>query len=229
MHAPPRLLALGDTAFTVEFAVQPSADIQARVLGFAAALAESKGAGKLPGVIEWVPTFRSVTVHFDPDDCDRRGLAACLEALAAEGRRATGSGREWVIPVCFEGEFAPDLDAVAVARGLSREAVIAQLTATEFTVCMLGFLPGFPYLNGLPASLEMPRLATPRQRVPAGSVAIAGRMGAIYPWDSPGGWRLMGRTSVTLFDVSRAERPALFAPGDRVRWQAVGPEALAVS
>ncbi len=233
MHPPPRLFALGDAAFTVEFG-PPQArdvppDIQARVLGFAAGLAELQAAGGLPGVIEWVPTFRSVTVHFDPDRCLHRHLADRLQALAAEGRQATDSGRKWTIPVCFDGEFAPDLDAVAVACGLSREAVIAQLTATEFTVRMLGFLPGFPYLSGLPASLEMPRLATPRPRVPAGSVAIAGRMGAIYPWDSPGGWRLVGRSPVTLFDATRADHPALFAPGDRVRWQAVGLEALAAS
>ncbi|MCK6393535.1 5-oxoprolinase subunit PxpB [Zoogloea sp.] len=231
MHPQPRLLALGDAAFTVEFgepaARQITPDIQARVLGLAAALAELHAAGELPGVIEWVPAFRSVTVHFDPDRCPPRHLATRLQALAAEGRQATGSGREWTIPVCFEGDFAPDLDAVAAARGLSREAVVAQLIATEFIVCMLGFLPGFPYLDGLPASLEMPRLATPRPRVPAGSVAIAGRMGAIYPWDSPGGWRLVGRSPVSLFDAHRAERPALFAPGDRVRWQAVGADALA--
>lgn len=231
MLSKPRLLALGDAAFTVEFGPSQARDvpldIQAQVLGFAAGLAELQAAGGMPGVIEWVPTFRSVTVHFDPDCCLPQHLATRLQALAAEGRQATGSGREWTIPVCFDGELAPDLDAVATARGLSREAVIAQLTATEFTVRMLGFLPGFPYLGGLPASLEMPRLATPRPRVPAGSVAIAGRMGAIYPWDSPGGWHLVGRSPVTLFDAARADRPALFAPGDRVRWQCVGPEALA--
>ena len=104
--------------------------------------------------------------------------------------------------------------------------MIALLTATEFSVYMLGFLPGFPYLGGLPAVLEMPRLATPRSRVPAGSVAIAGRMCAVYPWHSPGGWRLVGRTGARLFDATQAARPALLAPGDRVRWQAVAREAL---
>ena len=103
--------------------------------------------------------------------------------------------------------------------------MIERLTATEFSVYMLGFLPGFAYLGGLPAALEMPRLATPRTRVPAGSLAIAGRMAAIYPWDSPGGWRLVGRTGVALFDAGSATRPALLAPGDRVCFRAVGRDA----
>ena len=105
--------------------------------------------------------------------------------------------------------------------------MIERLTATEFSVYMLGFLPGFAYLGGLPAALEMPRLATPRTRVPAGSLAIAGRMAAIYPWDSPGGWRLVGRTGVGLFDAGNATRPALLAAGDRVRFRAVASLAEA--
>ena len=105
--------------------------------------------------------------------------------------------------------------------------MIERLCATEFSAYMLGFLPGFAYLGGLPAALEMPRLATPRPRVPAGSLAIAGRMAAIYPWDSPGGWRLLGRTGVGLFDAGNAARPALLAPGDRVCFRAVASLAEA--
>ena len=219
----PRLLALGDAAFTVEFGGGIAPEIHARVLGFAAALAEAA----LPGVIEWVPAFRSVTVHVDPDRVAPEGLAADLLALAREGREATASGRRRVVPVCFDDEFAPDLPDVAAHCGLAREAVIERLCATEFSAYMLGFLPGFAYLGGLPAALEMPRLATPRPRVPAGSLAIAGRMAAIYPWDSPGGWRLLGRTGVALFDAGNAARPALLAPGDRVCFRAVASLAEA--
>ena len=214
----PRLLALGDAAFTVEFGDGIAPETHARVLGFAAALDTLVADGRLPGVIERVPTFRSVTVHFDPDRAD--------SGVPGEGRRAATSGRLWTLPVCFDDDLAPDLADVAARAGLTREAVIALLTATEFSVYMLGFLPGFPYLGGLPAVLEMPRLATPRSRVPAGSVAIAGRMCAVYPWHSPGGWRLVGRTGARLFDTTQAARPALLAPGDRVRWQAVAREAL---
>ena len=220
----PRLLPLGDAAFTVEFGDTIAPDIHGRVLGFAGALAAL--AERHPGIVEWVPTFRSVTVHFDPERVDGGLLGAELLALAGEGRCATVGGRLWTLPVCFDADFAPDLADVARACGMAREAVVDVLTATEFTVYMLGFLPGFPYLGGLPAALELPRLATPRLRVPAGSVAIAGRMCAVYPWDSPGGWRLVGRTGTRLFDPANAARPALLAPGDRVRWQAVGREAV---
>ena len=219
----PRLLALGDAAFSVEFGSAIAPDTHARALGFAAALADCG----LPGVIELVPGFRSVTVHFDPDRVDPQRLAADLLALARAGHEAAASGRRWVIPVCFDAELAPDLPDVAAHHGLSCEAVVELLTATEFSVYMLGFLPGFAYLGGLPAALEMPRLATPRTCVPAGSLAIAGRMAAIYPWDSPGGWRLVGRTGVGLFDAGSSARPALLAPGDRVCFRAVASLAEA--
>jgi KipI family sensor histidine kinase inhibitor len=217
----PRLLALGDAAFSVEFGSAIAPEIHARVLGFAAAVADCS----IPGVIELVPAFRSVTVHFDPDHLDPQRLAVDLLALAHAGHEATASGRRWVIPVCFDDDLAPDLPDVAAHCGLDREAVVERLTTTEFSVYMLGFLPGFAYLGGLPAALEMPRLATPRTRVPAGSLAIAGRMAAVYPWDSPGGWRLVGRTGVALFDARNAARPALLAPGDRVCFRAVGRDA----
>jgi len=220
----PRVLPLGDAAFTVEFGDTIAPGIERQVRGFAAGLTAL--AGRHPGIVEWVPTFRSVTVHFDPDRVDPARLADDLLALAGEGRSVTASGPLRTLPVCFDADCAPDLADVAAAAGLSRDNVVGLLSSTEFTVCMLGFLPGFPYLGGLPAILTMPRLVTPRLRVPAGSVAIAGGMAAVYPWDSPGGWRLVGRTGSRLFDAADPQRPALLAPGDRVRWQAVGRDAI---
>lgn len=222
--APVRLHPLGDAAVTVEFGRVIDPAIHARVLGLAEALPAL--AERHPGIVEWVPTFRSLTLHFDPDSTNAAALFADLQALADAGRCATAHGQVWTLPVCFDADCAPDLDEVAATRGLTREAAIELLCATEFPVFMLGFLPGFPYLGGLPAALEMPRLATPRLKVPAGSVAIAGRMAAVYPWDSPGGWRLVGRTGVRLFDPTKPDRPALLAPGDRVRWQNSGRAAL---
>lgn len=221
----PRVLPLGDAAFTVEFGQVIDPLIQARVLGLATLLAAARDTGELAGVIEWVPTFRSLTVHFDPDHLDATALANTLLQLAGQAHSALQEGRRWQVPVCFGGEAGPDLDAVAQACRLSPAVLVQRLTASEFTVCMLGFLPGFPYLSGLPAELALPRRATPRTRVPAGSVAIAGGMAAIYPWESPGGWHLLGRSAWPLFDPRRAE-PALFAPGDRIRWVAVTPDAL---
>lgn len=222
LNLPPRLLSLGDSAWTVEFGAEIDPLIHGRVLGFCSLLDTLSDDGRLSGVVEWVPTFRSVTVHFDPLQADATSLGEQLLALAGQSGSLSAAGCRWSIPVCFEAEYAPDLADVAASRGISPDAVIEQMTATVFSVYMLGFLPGFPYLGGLPASLEMPRLATPRKVVPARSIAIAGRMCAAYPWESPGGWRLLGRTPVRLFDPDNHRRPALLAPGDEVVWRPVG-------
>ncbi|MEO7954449.1 MAG: 5-oxoprolinase subunit PxpB [Polaromonas sp.] len=220
-----RLLPLGDAALTVEFGSVIEPSIHARVLGFASALQKLAASGQLAGVIEWVPTFRSVTVYFDPDRLNGDALADKLLALARTSTSLTAAGAHWRIPVCFDAGFAPDLDELAAAKAMTRERVVELMTQTVFSVYMLGFQPGFSYLGGLPEVLEMPRLASPRKRVPAGSVAVAQRMCAAYPWESPGGWRLLGRTPVPLFDAANGERPALLAPGDQVQWQAVDRDA----
>ncbi len=221
-----RVLPLGDAALTVEFGSDIAPEIHDRVMGFAGALDELAGSSEFEALIEWVPTFRSVTVYFDPDQVDPRRLSRRLAGLAQRSGARRIAGARWRIPVCFDAEFAPDLDELAAARGTTRAHAIELMTQTSFRVYMLGFQPGFAYMGGLPEALEMPRLASPRKRVPAGSVAVAQRMCAAYPWDSPGGWRLLGRTPVRLFDPAHAERPALFAPGDEVRWHAVDRAAF---
>ncbi|MDE2055050.1 MAG: 5-oxoprolinase subunit PxpB, partial [Xanthomonadaceae bacterium] len=130
------------------------------------------------------------------------------------------------IPLCYGGEYGPDLDAVAVHARLPRGDVIARHTATEYAVAMLGFAPGFPYLLGLDPALQVPRRTTPRTRVPAGSVAIGGAQTGIYPRELPGGWHLIGRTPLALFDPAR-EPPCLLAPGDRVRFRAIEADEFA--
>ena len=224
-----RLLWLGDAALTVEFGSVADPLIHARVLGLASAIEASIAKGQMDGVVEWLPTLRSVTVYFDPDRIDGETLAADLEELARGSGSLTGEGICWRLPVCFESEFAPDLDELAATKAVSRERVIELMTQTVFHVYMLGFQPGFGFMGGLPEVLEMPRLASARKRVPAGSIGVAQRLCSVYPWDSPGGWRLLGRTPVPLFDATDANRPALLAPGDQVLWYAVdrdGYEAL---
>ena len=213
----PRLLPLGDAAWTVEFGEAIDPALHARVMGFARALERAA----LPAVIESVPTFRSCTVHFDPLAENADALGARLLEIAASAPAAALAGRRWRIPVLFGGAAGPDLAALAQHAGLSEAAVVARLTAAPFRVYMLGFMPGFPYMGGLPAKLAMPRLATPRLSVPARSLAVTGALCAIYPVASPGGWRLLGRTPLELFDPADAAAPALFAPGDEVMWQAI--------
>ncbi|MBS1228436.1 MAG: pxpB [Proteobacteria bacterium] len=219
----PRLLPLGDTAWTLEFGDKIDPALHARVLGLAGALALARESGdaQFVAVVDVVPTFRSLTVHYNPLLADGERLGEDLLHLAESAGSASQVGRQWVIPVCFDEEFAPDLDDLAKAKGLSRDAVIALMTGASFQVYMIGFMPGFPYMGGLPAELEVPRLASPRKAVPARSLAIAGAMCSVYPWESPGGWRLLGRTPVPMFAASEVDSPSLLASGDRVRWQSI--------
>lgn len=220
----PRLLALGDTAWTVEYGDRIGPALYARVQGLAVALAARRAeaaATPLAAIVDVVPTFRSLTVHYDPLRVDGADLGEALLALAANADTATSAGRAWRIPVCFDTDLAPDLDDLATAKAMTREQVIEVLCGATFQVYMIGFMPGFPYMGGLPAALEMPRLSSPRKAVPARSLAIAGAMCAVYPWESPGGWRLLGRTPLPFFSAQERAAPALLAAGDRVRWQAI--------
>ncbi len=222
----PRLLPLGDTAWTVEFGDVIDPVLHGRVLGLAAAIEEARaaldgnGGSPLAAIVDVVPTFRSLTVHFDAGVGDGEAMGRELLRLASASGVAKARGRRWVLPVCFDADFAPDLSDLAQSKSLSCEEVIARLTATEFQVYMIGFMPGFPYMGGLPAELQMPRLASPRKAVPERTLAVAGEMCAVYPWESPGGWRLLGRTPVPLFSAAEPQ-PALLASGDRVRWHGI--------
>lgn len=218
----PRLLALGDAAWTLEFGSDISTATNARVTDLADRLARLRQTEALfAAVTDVVPTFRSLTVHFDPLAADAERLGARLLALGEQGGQVLREGHHWRLPVCFEPGFAPDLPRLAEAKGLTEAEVTKKLLDAVFRVYVIGFQPGFPYMGGLPPDLAMPRLASPRQRVPAHSLAVAGEMCAVYPWDSPGGWNLLGRTPVQLFDLRLAEHPSMLAVGDQVRWYPV--------
>lgn len=217
----PVLLDAGDAAFTVEFGEAIDPALVAAVNALDAAIARAQAAGRLPGLIETMPTFRSLTVFFDPLLTGRAALVEALQPLFAAAEQASPvDGRRWRLPVCYEGEAAPDLDETARALGIGADELVARHSGTDWRVYMLGFLPGFPFMGDLPPALQRPRRTEPRLRVPAGSVAIAGGLTAIYPWESPGGWHLIGRCPVRLFDAA-IDPPALLAAGDRVRLQPV--------
>lgn len=217
MAMSPRILDLGDRAITVEFgnAIDPA--LLARV----AALDHACARAALPGVVETVPSFRSLTVVFDPLLTSRAALLPALEALLAQGGASDAvPSRRWLLPACYGGDFAPDLTEVAQRCGIGTDAVIELHAGREYVVYMLGFLPGFPFMGDVAEALHLPRRVEPRVAVPAGSVAIANGLTAIYPWQSPGGWHLLGNCPVPLFDVARAS-PALLAAGDRVRFEVI--------
>ena len=217
------------------------------------AAADAVRAANLPGIIDVAPAYATLLLRFDAfawldkngiDKLPHERLAEMLHTLfrgaetktldpglrrGDEQKNAVAlreAARTIEIPVCYGREYGLDLDAVAEHAGLSRDEVIARHVAAEYTVAMLGFAPGFPYLLGLDASLHVPRRANPRTRVPAGSVAIGGAQTGIYPRELPGGWHLIGRTPLTLFDPAR-EPPCLLAPGDHVRFRAIEADEFA--
>jgi KipI family sensor histidine kinase inhibitor len=182
------------------------------------ALASSLTRDRPAGVDAAVPGLASVLVELDPASSDRAAeiadeIAHRLEALAP----APSRGRTRVIPVAYGGEHGPDLEEAAALVGLPPAELVDRHARAQLEVLFCGFAPGFAYLGDLPDRLRVPRLATPRTRTPPGSVAIAGAMTGIYPAELPGGWRIIGRTPLTLFDPQR-EPPAYLAPGDTVRF-----------
>jgi KipI family sensor histidine kinase inhibitor len=200
----PAVLPCGDRALLVE--LPDGADVRA----FAAALEQTP----LSGQVELVPAARTVLVRLDRAPTDRD--VATLRRLRPASGADAGPARQVVLDVVFDG---PDLAEVAELTGRSADEVVEVLTSTELTVAFGGFAPGFGYLTGLPADLHVPRRATPRTRVPAGAVGLAGPYAGVYPRASPGGWQLVGRTDAVLFDVDR-DPPALLAPGTGVRFRA---------
>jgi KipI family sensor histidine kinase inhibitor len=210
----PRILPLGDIGLLVEFGESIDPAVNDRAVSFARTVERAR----VPGVIEVVPTYRSVAVYVDPPETDFVSLGMTLRTLAGNLSMDSADRQRIVtIPVLYGGEAGPDLPALAKRAGLSVEQAIALHTSVEYRVYMLGFSPGFPYLGMVPDAIAAPRLPEPRINVPAGSVGIAGRQTGIYPQDSPGGWRVIGRTPLVLYNPARTE-PFLLEPGDRVRF-----------
>jgi len=228
-----RLSPLGDRALRIEVGSTIDEETHARVRAVCARLA----ARVVPGTIELVPAFASVTVFYDPllvprmaggDDVGAYARFAALvtHALTDLDDATLLPARTVEIPVCYGGEYGPDLESVAQQHDLSAEEVVRIHTAGDYVVYMIGFSPGFAYLGGLSPRIATPRRAEPRTMVPAGSVGIGGDQTGVYPLASPGGWQLIGRTPLVLFDAARAPA-ALLAAGDRVRFRPIVPNEYA--
>ena len=218
-QTPVKFLPAGDTAVVVQFGDRIDRELNDQVLRLDA----NVRAADLPGVREVVPTFRSLLVHYDPLCTGFQQLCDRLRTLLDTKSELTGTARLWSIPVCYEPHFAPDIAEVAERTGHTQEEVISLHGSVAYHVYMVGFLPGYPYMGDLPASLVLPRRENPRVRLPAGAVSIATNLTAIYPVESPGGWHLIGTTPVGIFDASWSP-PALFAPGDSVRFTAISAD-----
>lgn len=218
-----RLEPLADDAWLIHVGMAVDATTNAQVHALAARIRAQSPSW----LRDLVPAYTSLAVFFDIDavsadvvrDWIHTQPVGDIDDALAEAPRTIE------IPVRYGSVFGEDLDAAAAELGIAADTLIARHGAALYTVAMIGFAPGFPYLSGLDPSLALPRLATPRTRVPAGSVGIGGAQTGIYPRESPGGWRLLGRTPLRLFDPQRAS-PSLLAPGDRVRFVAIDDETF---
>ena len=215
---------MGDRALIIEFGERIDVVLSSQIAALAQQLRDSQPIG----VLDIVPAYATLALHYDPAAvgagaspyetlCD-----IIARWLQMQSTAIAGTGRQIDIPVCYGGAFGPDLDALARAAGLSSGEVIALHTGSTYHVHMLGFVPGFAYLGGLDARIAMPRRETPRAHVPAGSVAIAGQQTGIYPLDTPGGWHIIGRTPLQLFTPDSSP-PSLLNAGDRVRFVQISP------
>lgn len=218
---------LGDAAITVQLGKSADIEVHNKVRGLVKYLEDHP----LPGMIELVPGFRTVTVFYDPIELLSLGQAAqpyeqiraALERIVFNSYMVSEEPGVITIPVCYGGEFGPDLQEVAEFTGMTPEEVIALHAGRSYTVYMIGFAPGFPYLGGMSEKLAVPRRSSPRFVIAAGSVGIGGKQTGIYPLESPGGWQIIGRTPVRLFHPLR-EQPSLLQAGDIIRFQSISRE-----
>ncbi|MFH1985058.1 MAG: 5-oxoprolinase subunit PxpB [Pseudomonadota bacterium] len=213
----------GDCGLLVEYGEGIAPDVNAKVRAMAAIVAGEA----FDGVRECIPTYRSLLLVYDPAVTDPAALTARLEALESQWTAIDIPQPVTVeIPVCYGGDYGPDIETVAGSSGISVADVIRLHSETLYAIYMIGFTPGFPFLGGLPPALHTPRLKTPRTHVPMGSVGIANDQTGIYPVASPGGWQLIGRTPLRLFRPE-AQMPFLYRTGDRIRFVPITPEHYA--
>ena len=216
-----RFLPAGDSAIAVEFGREIDLNINNQVAAMRTVIEAAIDEGKLKGIVELVPTYGSLLVVYDQLAVGYAGLIEQLKILAEGLEGVEIPDREVVeIPVVYGGEYGPDLGIVAQLNSLSEDEVIKRHSETEYPIYMLGFVAGFPYLGGMDKSIAAPRKQTPRLKIPAGSVGIAGQQTGIYSVESPGGWQIIGRTPLKLYDADR-EKPILLRAGQGIRFKPI--------
>ena len=215
-----KILTAGDSALLIEFEQKIAPEINAQITAFVHLL---KGQ-HIEGVTDLIPAFASLLINYDPRVIGYKDLKARIEELLKiEVSEEASEARVFEIPVCYGGEYGPDIANIAENAGLSEQEVIDIHCSKDYRIYMLGFLPGFVYLGGLDERIHTPRLANPRISIPAGSVGIAASQTGIYPLNSPGGWQLLGMTPVKTYDPER-ETPILVEAGDYIRFVPVTEE-----
>ncbi|MBO5154542.1 MAG: 5-oxoprolinase subunit PxpB [Eubacterium sp.] len=209
-----KIMTAGDSSILIQFGNAIDPDINAKIAATVQLMKEQH----IEGVVDIIPAFCSLLINYDPRVISYDEMKTRMEKiLSVEIAAGARKKKVYEIPVCYGGEFGPDLSTIAEHAGLSEQEVINIHSSTDYLIYMLGFLPGFTYLGGLDERIHTPRLANPRIRIPAGSVGIGGSQTGIYPMDSPGGWQLMGMTPVKTYDPDR-EVPILVEAGDYIRF-----------
>lgn len=220
MNALPRFRICGDQAVSIELGNGIDVGVNRRVHALHRAIKKKS----MPGILSLNPTYRSLFVFYDPGLCSfERLISVFQEVLSHLEDMDQGSSALVEIPVCYGGDLGPDLPDLAAFHGFTEQEVIRRHTDRSYHVYMIGFTPGFPYLGGLDPALATPRKPTPRAKVPPGSVGIAELQTGIYPIESPGGWQIIGRTPLKLFDLDR-DPPFLLESGMTVRFRAISRE-----
>lgn len=216
-----RFLPAGDSAIAVEFGREIDLNINNQVAAMRTVIEAAIDEGKIKGIVELVPTYGSLLVVYDQLTVGYAGLIEQLKILAEGLKGVEIPDREVVeIPVVYGGEYGPDLGIVAQLNSLSEDEVIKRHSEAEYPIYMLGFVAGFPYLGGMDKSIAAPRKQTPRLKIPAGSVGIAGQQTGIYSVESPGGWQIIGRTPLKLYDAD-GEKPILLRAGQSIRFKPI--------
>lgn len=210
------ILPCGDTAFSVQFGDRIDRSLSARVMRLHALIRQDKP----PGIVETVPTFRSLLVHYDPLQTNQAELVSAIRPMLDQPAESSSKGAVWRLPVCYDPSFGIDLPAISGLTGLQPDEIVRVHSSTRHYVYMVGFAPGHPYMGDLPETLSVPRRQDPRTEVSPGTVATAVGMTVIYPFASPSGWHIVGRTPVPVFDPNR-EPPVLLKAGDTVLCQPV--------
>lgn len=209
-----RILAAGDSSLLIEFGHEINPEINKKI----SATVQLMKRQSIEGVVDIIPTFCSLLINYDPRVISYSEIKERIEnLLKVEVKAGENQKRVFEIPVCYGGEFGPDIENIATNAGISVEEVIKIHSSKDYLIYMLGFLPGFCYLGGLDERIHSPRLANPRLKIPAGSVGIGGSQTGIYPLESPGGWQLMGQTPVKTYDPNR-EIPILVNAGEYIRF-----------
>lgn len=212
-----RCSPLGDSAVRIEFGDTISIEVNRKIRSFCEWLKSNPP----KGVVEWTPSYTAVTVYYQPTKTTYNSLVSELSDLLVKLDKAVlPKARRVIVPVCYGSDFGPDIEHVAAHNNLSVEEVIEIHCSGEYLIYMLGFTPGFPYMGGMSKAISTPRLSVPRASVPRGSVGIAGEQTGIYSLTTPGGWQIIGRTPLVLYNSNR-QQPSLFEAGDYVQFRPI--------